>query len=235
MSQTNPDSLVAHRFVVSPAFNLAFLSCLSRPLVILVDFPTNPRSGTDEPNLNSCQVFRLFFLINILPPLQRTHILLTTMSSKVTPSGIVTDDQTGERYVPSSVRPDGTKRKEIRIRPGYQLEEDIERYKCPARRVVKQKLQEQDQLSPVQTCDSIDTKTEVGKTASSKNLDKSPTSTHKSKTGIWTATLSHRSAKSSAAEQNLRTAGKTKKATTACHKWPKHSDPPQRHQLGENV
>ncbi|MCJ1430696.1 hypothetical protein MMC27_000046 [Xylographa pallens] len=45
-----------------------------------------------------------------------------------TKSGIITSDS-GERHIPSSVRPDGTKRKEIRIRPGYKPPEDVEVYK----------------------------------------------------------------------------------------------------------
>lgn len=36
---------------------------------------------------------------------------------------------TGERHIPSSVRADGSKRKEIRIRPGYKPPEDVEVYK----------------------------------------------------------------------------------------------------------
>ncbi|KXG47995.1 Exon junction complex, Pym [Penicillium griseofulvum] len=49
--------------------------------------------------------------------------------SNVARSGITTDAQTGERYIPSSVRADGSKRKEIRVRPGYKPPEDIELYK----------------------------------------------------------------------------------------------------------
>ena len=45
-----------------------------------------------------------------------------------TTSGIITSE-TGERHIPSSLRPDGTKRKEIRIRPGYKPPEDVEVYK----------------------------------------------------------------------------------------------------------
>ncbi|GAM35885.1 RNA binding protein [Talaromyces pinophilus] len=47
----------------------------------------------------------------------------------VTSSGIVVDATTGQRHVPSSTRADGTKRKEIRIRPGYQPPEDVQKYK----------------------------------------------------------------------------------------------------------
>ncbi|MCJ1338681.1 hypothetical protein MMC09_003970 [Bachmanniomyces sp. S44760] len=43
-------------------------------------------------------------------------------------AGIITSE-TGERHIPSSVRPDGTKRKEIKIRPGYKPPEDVEVYK----------------------------------------------------------------------------------------------------------
>ena len=43
-------------------------------------------------------------------------------------SGII-ENPDGERHIPSSVRPDGTKRKEIKIRPGYKPPEDVEVYK----------------------------------------------------------------------------------------------------------
>ena len=47
---------------------------------------------------------------------------------KPTHSGIQTSES-GERTIPSSVRADGSVRKEIRIRPGYKPPEDIEKYK----------------------------------------------------------------------------------------------------------
>lgn len=50
-------------------------------------------------------------------------------SNSVTKSGITTDSVTGERYIPSSVRADGSKRKEIKVRPGYRPPEDVELYK----------------------------------------------------------------------------------------------------------
>lgn len=52
------------------------------------------------------------------------------MPSVPTPSkaGII-ETNSGERHIPSSVRPDGTKRKEIKIRPGYKPPEDVEVYK----------------------------------------------------------------------------------------------------------
>ncbi|KAI9858127.1 MAG: hypothetical protein M1824_004447 [Vezdaea acicularis] len=52
------------------------------------------------------------------------------MPSEATPSksGILTTDA-GERRIPASTRPDGSTRKEIKIRPGYRPPEDIEVYK----------------------------------------------------------------------------------------------------------
>lgn len=43
-------------------------------------------------------------------------------------SGAVTTP-TGDRHIPSSTRPDGSLRKEIKIRPGYRPPEDVEVYK----------------------------------------------------------------------------------------------------------
>ncbi|KKK25911.1 RNA binding protein [Aspergillus rambellii] len=52
-----------------------------------------------------------------------------TTPSAVSSSGITVDAVTGERYIPSSVRADGSKRREIRVRPGYRPPEDVELYK----------------------------------------------------------------------------------------------------------
>lgn len=52
----------------------------------------------------------------------------TLPSETTTKSGIITTE-TGERHIPSSIRPDGSKRKEIKIRPGYKPPEDVEVYK----------------------------------------------------------------------------------------------------------
>lgn len=52
----------------------------------------------------------------------------SSTSETGTKSGIITSEN-GERHIPSSLRPDGTKRKEIRIRPGYRPPEDVEVYK----------------------------------------------------------------------------------------------------------
>ena len=43
-------------------------------------------------------------------------------------SGVL-KSSTGDAYIPSSTRPDGSKRKEIRVRPGYIPPEDVETYK----------------------------------------------------------------------------------------------------------
>jgi partner of Y14 and mago protein len=43
-------------------------------------------------------------------------------------SGAITTP-TGDRHIPSSTRPDGSLRKEIKIRPGYRPPEDVEVYK----------------------------------------------------------------------------------------------------------
>lgn len=62
----------------------------------------------------------------------------------VTPSGIVHDHSSGKSYVPASTRPDGTERKEITIRPGYQPKEDMVVYKTPALRMAAPVSPEQD-------------------------------------------------------------------------------------------
>lgn len=57
---------------------------------------------------------------------------MSTKEKNTTQSGIVVDTATGERHIPSSTRADGSKRKEIRIRPGYRPPEDVEVYKNPS-------------------------------------------------------------------------------------------------------
>ena len=52
----------------------------------------------------------------------------TQDTSTTASSGIITLSS-GERAIPSSTRPDGSTRKEIRIRPGYKPPEDVEIYK----------------------------------------------------------------------------------------------------------
>lgn len=51
------------------------------------------------------------------------------MPSEPSRSGIVTDENSGERQIPESMRADGTTRKAIKIRPGYRPPEDVELYK----------------------------------------------------------------------------------------------------------
>lgn len=53
---------------------------------------------------------------------------MASNASNVSKAGITTD-ATGARYVPASVRADGSKRREIRVRPGYKPPEDVELYK----------------------------------------------------------------------------------------------------------
>ncbi|KAM5356166.1 hypothetical protein ACJ41O_002812 [Fusarium nematophilum] len=50
------------------------------------------------------------------------------MPSQPTNAGIVTGEA-GDREIPESVRPDGSTRKAIKIRPGYRPAEDVEVYK----------------------------------------------------------------------------------------------------------
>jgi partner of Y14 and mago protein len=52
----------------------------------------------------------------------------TVETPAVSKSGIATT-ASGERHIPSSKRPDGSVRKEIRVRPGYRPPEDVEVYK----------------------------------------------------------------------------------------------------------
>ena len=60
--------------------------------------------------------------------LPSSHPGSSPKDKRSTKSGITTTND-GERHVPSSVRPDGSVRKEIRVRPGYKPPEDVELYK----------------------------------------------------------------------------------------------------------
>ncbi|PYI19946.1 hypothetical protein BO99DRAFT_120277 [Aspergillus violaceofuscus CBS 115571] len=55
--------------------------------------------------------------------------MATNKNGGVSSSGIATNEATGERFIPSSTRADGSKRREIRVRPGYRPPEDVELYK----------------------------------------------------------------------------------------------------------
>jgi partner of Y14 and mago protein len=70
-----------------------------------------------------CQLEHVF-----LERLHLTGIKMPTEATKVSRAGITTS-ATGERHIPSSVRPDGSVRKEIKVRPGYRPPEDVELYK----------------------------------------------------------------------------------------------------------
>jgi len=48
---------------------------------------------------------------------------------ETTPSGITVDSGTLERVIPESRRPDGSTRKEIKIRPGFTPQEDVKRFR----------------------------------------------------------------------------------------------------------
>jgi partner of Y14 and mago protein len=54
---------------------------------------------------------------------------LPTDSNAAPSKAGITTTEDGQRHIPSSVRPDGSLRKEIRIRPGYRPPEDVEVYK----------------------------------------------------------------------------------------------------------
>ncbi|KAL3419090.1 hypothetical protein PVAG01_09311 [Phlyctema vagabunda] len=49
--------------------------------------------------------------------------------STTTASGAIISPKSGNRHIPASLRPDGSKRKEIKIRPGYKPPEDVEVYR----------------------------------------------------------------------------------------------------------
>lgn len=54
---------------------------------------------------------------------------IAKMPSQPTNAGIVTDESSGERHIPESVRADGSTRRAIKIKPGYRPPEDVEVYK----------------------------------------------------------------------------------------------------------
>ncbi|OAX81452.1 hypothetical protein ACJ72_04212 [Emergomyces africanus] len=50
-------------------------------------------------------------------------------TDSVSSAGITVNAVTGERHIPASLRPDGSQRREIKIRPGYRPPEDVQVYK----------------------------------------------------------------------------------------------------------
>ena len=55
-------------------------------------------------------------------------VMNTRSSTPVSKAGI-TEKANGESYIPSSMRADGSVRREIKVRPGYKPPEDVELYK----------------------------------------------------------------------------------------------------------
>ncbi|KAF9055187.1 hypothetical protein BDZ89DRAFT_975473 [Hymenopellis radicata] len=51
------------------------------------------------------------------------------LNPEKTAAGIAVDPQTLERVIPESRRPDGTVRKQIKIRPGFTPQEDVRRFR----------------------------------------------------------------------------------------------------------
>lgn len=65
---------------------------------------------------------------------------MPSVSTKPLPSSSgISTAKNGERHIPSSIRPDGSKRKEIKIRPGYKPPEDVEVYKNKTAEAWKQR------------------------------------------------------------------------------------------------
>jgi partner of Y14 and mago protein len=64
----------------------------------------------------------------VTPPPPTTTTTTSSSPSSTSKAGIASTS-TGERHIPASVRPDGSTRKPIKIRPGYKPPEDVEIYK----------------------------------------------------------------------------------------------------------
>ncbi|KAJ7283722.1 hypothetical protein C8J57DRAFT_743016 [Mycena rebaudengoi] len=54
---------------------------------------------------------------------------LPPINPEKTAAGIAVDPQSLERVIPESRRPDGTVRKQIKIRPGFTPQEDVRRFR----------------------------------------------------------------------------------------------------------
>jgi len=59
----------------------------------------------------------------------QTIMSLPPIDPAKTAAGIAVDPQTLERVIPESRRPDGTVRKQIKIRPGFTPQEDVRRFR----------------------------------------------------------------------------------------------------------
>merc|ERR1712144_192054 len=89
-----------------------------------------PKNTISRPGANFFEI-SCIYLPHINPYLSRLSSVIVTanMPSVPTPSKAGIVETNGERHIPSSLRPDGSKRKEIKIRPGYKPPEDVEVYK----------------------------------------------------------------------------------------------------------
>merc|ERR1712230_95825 len=88
------------------------------------------KNTISRPGANFFEI-SCIYLPHINPYLSRLSSVIVTanMPSVPTPSKAGIVETNGERHIPSSLRPDGSKRKEIKIRPGYKPPEDVEVYK----------------------------------------------------------------------------------------------------------
>merc|ERR1711939_439015 len=94
------------------------------------NFTSTPKNTISRPGANFFEI-SCIYLPHINPYLSRLSSVIVTanMPSVPTPSKAGIVETNGERHIPSSLRPDGSKRKEIKIRPGYKPPEDVEVYK----------------------------------------------------------------------------------------------------------
>merc|ERR1711939_480127 len=101
---------------------------------------STPKNTISRPGANFFEI-SCIYLPHINPYLSRLSSVIVTanMPSVPTPSKAGIVETNGERHIPSSLRPDGSKRKEIKIRPGYKPPEDVEGYKNPKRREARKK------------------------------------------------------------------------------------------------
>ena len=87
------------------------------------------------------------------------------MPTQPSNSGIITDEASGERKIPESLRADGSTRKAIKIRPGYRPPEDVEVYKNRTAETFRSRLG-----GPVPGAEGLrDEKPEQSTSASNKN------------------------------------------------------------------
>lgn len=121
-----------------------------------------------------------------LPPAQdqRTSKLASSKVEQddISNSGISINPNTGEREVPQSIRPDGTVRRAIRIRPGYVPKDDIQPY--VPRRVLENRQKQAGATGAVAATPSI-----VPKRASTDEKKETRTAATKANDTTSTATL----------------------------------------------